>query len=191
MPLGKAAWRAVCTSLQQFPRCVSRTSLPSAVKRAPSRRACAPLSREVCGSREANAVAMGTRTVVRPAVTESGQARAALTPTDAHGVWPFAETMIARAEKEVAADVIQPPAKNGARPVEAPRVPFPDRGERPAFAVAAPARLRRRVVVRMNDNGFRAVNDAVALSVAPARVLVVFGVLHLFQESAPGPNILA
>ena len=74
--------------------------------------------------------------------------------------------------------------EHGANPIEVVGVAFP--GSREGFGVAEAAlvRLLRRVVVRVHHDRLGTINDVVALGAGPAGVLIVFGVLHRFEEAA-------
>ena len=65
------------------------------------------------------------------------------------------------------------------------KTPVPNRRQRLRFAETALVSLLRRVIVRMHHDRFRHIHDAITLRAAPARVFVVFGVLHFLQKPAP------
>src|ERR1700677_3453882 len=106
-----------------------------------------------------------------------------LPPPNLEGARPFGEPPVPEAIEEITPRVRQPTQKECSPPVEMAGVFVP--GEREGLVVAETAAvdLRRGVIVGVHDDGLGAINDAVALLLAPARVFVVLGVLQFFQET--------
>src|SRR5262245_485657 len=71
------------------------------------------------------------------------------------------------------------------------QIAIPDGGQRFGFPEAAFVGLVRGVIMRMHDNRFGAIDDAVTLSAAPAGVLVILGVLHFLETTPVAPDIFA
>src|SRR5688572_14856780 len=93
---------------------------------------------------EAKVVAMRLCAVMRPAVAEAGEARAALMPANPESVRPLQQAPLARTVEQVAARVVQPTRAHGSPPIELVWFMFPHRGESAAFAMTAPENLGRR-----------------------------------------------
>src|SRR5580658_8335086 len=93
-----------------------------------------------------------------PAVPEAIQFGPALLPANVRGMRPFGQPSLTRAKLEIAPHVIHPSEQDRARPVDFPRRAVPDRGQGASLAEGSLERLVRRVVVRMDYDGFRAIH---------------------------------
>src|SRR5512140_2172085 len=127
--------------------------------------------------------------VMIPPGFEAGQPRPPLLPTDGSGMWEFLEPTRAGAVPDVPPHVIEPAEQNGSDPVHLQTRAGPDRRQRFSFAKAALESLSEGIIVRVHHQRFRAIDNPVALRNAPARILVVLGILHGFKETATNPNV--
>src|SRR3954468_19842235 len=126
-----------------------------------------------------------------PAFAKAREFGATLVPANARRMRPFTQAMTARAIVQIAPRVICPAQQNRFWEVNLIRRVVPYRCERLGFAEAAFVCLLRGVVVRVHHYGFGNVNDLIALRTTPARVLIILGILHFFQEPAPAPDVFS
>src|SRR6266481_3196131 len=126
-----------------------------------------------------------------PAGSKTCEPSATLGPTDACSVRKLGYLPRLRAIGEIAAEVVEPAEQNRAGPVHLSRTSIPNSGQRPGFAETAFVSLFGCVIVRMHHDRFRTIDDSVTLGAAPAGVFVVFGILHFWQKTAFGPDVLA
>ena len=82
------------------------------------------------------------------------------------------------AEGEVMAPIVRAPRRTVLRKVEVGALPGPGGSEGFGVAEAALVSLGRGVVMRVHHDRFRAIERRHSLGLAPARVLVVFGILE-------------
>src|SRR5712672_2523135 len=126
-----------------------------------------------------------------PSVVETQDAGATLPQANSRCVRELAQPALAEAKKKIPADVAQPANQACARPIDFGRRAPPNGRQRSGFAETAFVSLLRGVIVRMRDHGLRAINDSLTLGAAPARILVIFRILHFLEKTATGPNVFA
>src|SRR5262249_4873318 len=123
-----------------------------------------------------------------PTDAEALESRAALFPANAGGMQEFAESVMTKTESEIAPQVVEPTQQDGPRPIDLRRAAGPGGSKGAGFAEVTAVSLFGCVVVGVHDDGSGAIRHSVTLCPAPARILVVFGVLHFRKESALGPD---
>src|SRR5262249_260559 len=126
-----------------------------------------------------------------PTLFEPGQFRPTLLPANLGRVRDLLEPSIPCTKHEITSNIIEPTHHPGFGPIRFTRSSRPDGCQRPGFAKTATVSLTRRIVVRMHHNRLRTISDVVALGPTPAGVLIVLGILHFLEKSAPAPDILA
>src|SRR5258705_6335117 len=103
------------------------------------------------------------RTIKIPTGTKTCEPGPSLFPANARSMRQFGQPPVTEAESTIAPQIVDPAEQDCARPTDFLRAACPYGGEGFGFAEASLAALLRRVIVRVHDDTFRAINPAIAL----------------------------